>query len=92
MGILLSEVERHGEAIGFLRRASALEPDNSELLAPLGRSFLRRGKTVPAALLLLKAREQGVESDQMEEDLGELLTRFEEAGVSWPSISKKGAQ
>ncbi len=92
LGILLSEVERHGEAIGFLRRAAALEPDNSELLAPLGRSFLRRGKTVPAALLLLKAREQGVESDQLEEDLGELRTRFEEAGVCWPTISRKGDQ
>ncbi len=92
LGILLSEVERHGEAIGFLRRASALDADANELLAPLGRSFLRRGKTVPAALLLLKAREQGIESEQIEEDLGELRTRFEEAGVCWPSISKKGTQ
>jgi tetratricopeptide (TPR) repeat protein len=92
LGILLSEVDRHGEAIGFLRRASALDADNNDLLVPLGRSFLRRDKLVPAALLLLKAREQGIESEQMEEDLGELLTRFEEAGLSWPSISKKGTR
>lgn len=86
LGILLNETERHGEAIGFLRRAQALGAEDGVVSPYLARSFLRRGKVVAAALLIRDAMERGVESDLLEADLAETRRELARAKVSWPTV------
>jgi len=86
LGVLLNETERHGEAIGLLRRAQALGIDPVELYPFLGRSFLRRGKLVPAVLLLKEAKDRGVRSEKLEHDLEEARRMLALAKVTWPTV------
>ena len=84
LGALLSELDRHGEAIGLLRRAQSLGGEERELIPILGHSFYKREKNVAAVLLLERAVELGVDDPQVAEDLAELRKKFAGAGVVWP--------
>lgn len=83
LGDLLVAVERHGEAIAPLRRALALGVDPREVLPPLGRALLRRGRRVAAALVLAKAAAIGATAPELDEDLGEVKAAADEAGAGW---------
>jgi hypothetical protein len=83
LGEMLAEEERHGEAIGLLRRAHSLGVEERLVFPLLGRAFLRRDKLVAAATLLELAARQGAEGDGLARDLEEIRGRFDAAGVSW---------
>jgi hypothetical protein len=76
---------RHGESIGYLRRALVLGAPGREVLPLLAASFAERGKWVAAALCAEEALVLGSDADEMnalvaraEEALGEAWTRFRE--------------
>ena len=59
--------ERHGEAIGLLRRALSLGAEPASVLPELARCFVERGRCVAALGCLAEAKEAGVEASQLEE-------------------------
>jgi tetratricopeptide (TPR) repeat protein len=83
LGLLLSEEERYGEAIGHLRRALALGVEAKLIFPALGRAFLRRRKFVPAAALLEGALAHGADTVELSEDLALVRGEFARAGVRW---------
>jgi hypothetical protein len=72
--------ERHGEAIGPLRRALALGAQPREVLPVLARCYAVRGRYVAAAACLDEARALGVQARPAEE-AGTLVA--ERLGAAW---------
>ena len=90
--------ERPGQAIGLLRRALSLGAPPKEVLPLLAKSYLARGRHLPAVVCAERARQLGADAEAMEaiearaaEALGEPWARFrgevplaELAGVASP--------
>ena len=75
--------DRHGQAIGLLRRALALGAAREDVLPLLARSFVARERFVAAAICVEEARSLGVDGEELEathdratEALGETWARF----------------
>jgi hypothetical protein len=80
LGLLLLNTNRHGEAIGVLRRAQVLSDDKEVVLPALGRAFLGREQLVAAAAVFEKAAAQGI---HVEDELAEVREKFKRAGLVW---------
>ncbi|HJL18488.1 MAG TPA: tetratricopeptide repeat protein [Sandaracinaceae bacterium LLY-WYZ-13_1] len=75
--------DRYGEAIGLFRRALGLGAPRAEVLPPLARSFLERGRHLAALLCAEEALAVGADADRVEdvrrrarEVLGDAWDRF----------------
>jgi tetratricopeptide (TPR) repeat protein len=73
--------EKHGEAIGLLRRAIRLGAEESDALPLLARSLSAREQTLAAMVCNERARELGAEAAELEAVGAELRTRL---GDAWP--------
>jgi hypothetical protein len=83
MGEVHAGEGRHGEAIGVLRRALSLGAPRSRVLPKLAESFLRRGRPLPALLLLDDCSAEGFDTDP----LADLRREAREAlGESWEAF------
>lgn len=60
LGIAYLEADRHGEAIGILRRARELGGSDRDVAAPLARAFSARGRHLAALAWAARARRAGV--------------------------------
>lgn len=94
MGEAYVRRERHGEAIGFLRRALALGAARRDVVPHLARAYAARGRWVAAVLSAEEAAALGVAEDSMVEImtkgrdvLGSAWTRFREQ-VPIPSFER----
>jgi hypothetical protein len=86
MGESCAENDRHGEAIGLLRRALTLGAPPRDVLPLLARSYGERGKWVACALCAEEALALGSEHD----GLSDLLTSAERAlGDSWKAFRER---
>lgn len=83
LGVGLSEHDRHGEAIGPLRRAIALGAPREKLLVPLGRAFLRRQRYVAAFVCLRDAIDAGVPEAELSEDFRQVDAGLGPALAGW---------
>ena len=73
--------EKHGEAIGLLRRAIRLGVDEGEILPLLARSLSARDQRLAAMVCIDRARTAGAH----DADLAALNSRLEEEiGAAWP--------
>lgn len=73
--------EKHGEAIGLLRRAVRLGAEERDALPLLAQSLSARDQTLAAMVCNERARELGADA----EDLNALSTELEvRLGVTWP--------
>ena len=76
-------LDRHGEAIGLLRRALGLAGDRATILPMLAGCYLARGRHVAAAICAIEAAEAGADAEAMQglhdravAALGEHWSRF----------------
>lgn len=78
--------DRHGEAIGLLRRALALGAKERKVLPLLAQSYVARGKFVAAAVCLDRAVAAGVAADE----IAQLRDAADEAlGNTWAKFRAK---
>jgi hypothetical protein len=98
MGESCAENDRHGEAIGLLRRALTLGAPPRDVLPLLARSYAERSKWVACALCAEEAMALGAERDEAKEEghdvarptLGELLERAEAVlGDAWRTFRER---
>lgn len=75
--------DRPGEAIGPLRRALAFGGLPQEVLPPLARAFIQRGRFVPAFACLKDALVAGAPEKDLAEDIREVETRLGPALTAW---------
>ncbi|MBX3258491.1 MAG: hypothetical protein KIS78_10855 [Labilithrix sp.] len=75
--------DRPGEAIGPLRRALAFGGLPQEVLPPLARAFIQRGRYVAAFACLKDALAAGAVEKELAEDIREVETRLGPALTAW---------
>ncbi|HVH44549.1 MAG TPA: hypothetical protein VM925_19480 [Labilithrix sp.] len=75
--------ERPGEAIGPLRRALAFGGLPQEVLPPLARAFIQRGRYVAAFACLKDALTAGAPEKDLAEDIREVETKLGPALTAW---------
>ncbi|MBX3202465.1 MAG: hypothetical protein KF894_30345, partial [Labilithrix sp.] len=75
--------DRPGEAIGPLRRALAFGGLPQEVLPPLARAFIQRGRYVAAFACLKDALAAGAVEKDLAEDIREVETRLGPALTAW---------
>ena len=75
--------DRPGEAIGPLRRALAFGGLPQEVLPPLARAFIQRGRYVAAFACLKDALAAGAPEKDLAEDIREVETRLGPALTAW---------
>ncbi len=92
LGLARVQTERHGEAIGLLRRALTLGGDRAALLLDLARCFNARDRNVAALACLHDAAAAGASPgmmselrQQVESALGPAYQRYQEAMAKPPS-------
>ncbi len=73
--------EKHGEAIGLLRRAIRLGAEERAALPLLARSLSARGQSLAAMVCTERARDLGANATELEAVRAELETRL---GDAWP--------
>jgi Flp pilus assembly protein TadD len=73
--------EKHGEAIGLLRRAIRLGVEESDALPLLAQSLSAREQTLAAMVCNERARDLGANEAELEAVGAELRTRL---GDAWP--------
>jgi hypothetical protein len=84
LGEALLQADRAGESIAPLRRALAFGGSPAEVMAPLARAFIKRGKWVAAYACLRDAMEAGVGEREIAEEL-----RVTEAALGIPLTAWK---
>jgi hypothetical protein len=75
--------ERAGEAIGPLRRALAFGGATAEVMPPLARAFLKRGRFVAAYACLRDALDAGVAERELVEELREVEGALGPSLTAW---------
>jgi hypothetical protein len=75
--------DRPGEAIGPLRRALAFGGLPQEVLPPLARAFIKRGRFVAAFACLKDALAAGAPEKELADDIREVETRLGPALTAW---------
>jgi hypothetical protein len=75
--------DRPGEAIGPLRRAIAFGGLPQEVLPPLARAFIKRGRYVAAFACLKDALAAGAPEKELAEDIREVETKLGPALTAW---------
>ncbi len=75
--------DRPGEAIGPLRRALAFGGLPQEVLPPLARAFIKRGRYVAAFACLKDALAAGAPEKDLADDIREVETRLGPALTAW---------
>ncbi|OJY29408.1 MAG: hypothetical protein BGO98_46970 [Myxococcales bacterium 68-20] len=75
--------DRPGEAIGPLRRALAFGGLPQEVLPPLARAFIQRGRYVAAFACLKDALAAGAPEKELAEDIREVETKLGPALTAW---------
>ncbi len=75
--------DRPGEAIGPLRRALAFGGLPQEVLPPLARAFIQRGRYVAAFACLKDALTAGAPEKELADDIREVETRLGPALTAW---------
>lgn len=75
--------DRPGEAIGPLRRALAFGGLPQEVLPPLARAFIQRGRYVAAFACLKDALAAGASEKDLADDIREVETRLGPALTAW---------
>jgi hypothetical protein len=83
LGEALLESRRPGEAIGPLRRALAYGGASADIMVPLGRSYLQRGKFVAAFACLRQALDDGVPERVIADDLRRVETALGVPLTAW---------
>jgi hypothetical protein len=74
---------RPGEAIGPLRRAVAFGGSRADVMPPLARAFLKRGRFVAAYACLRDAMEAGVGERELAEELRQLENALGPSLTAW---------
>jgi tetratricopeptide (TPR) repeat protein len=86
MGEAYVRRERHGEAIGFLRRALALGASRRDVVPHLARAYAARGRWVAAVLSAEEAAALGAS----EESMLEILTKGRDVlGAAWTRFRER---
>ena len=75
--------DRPGEAIGPLRRALAFGGPPAEVMPPLARAFLRRGRFVAAFACIRDALEAGVGERDMADEIRQIETALGPGLTAW---------
>jgi hypothetical protein len=83
LGEALLVNERPGEAIGPLRRALAFGGLPQEVLPPLARAFIKRGRYVAAFACLKDALAAGAPEKDLSEDIREVETKLGPPLTAW---------
>jgi hypothetical protein len=90
LGELLLEGRREGQAIGLLRRASALGADDALVMPPLALALALRGRNVPAMGVVRHAREAGIEDARLEQVRALASQRLGPAWAAFESFLERG--
>ena len=77
--------DKHGEAIGLLRRAIRLGIDERDAMPLLARSLAARDQGLAAMVLVRRARELGADQPDLEALRGELEASF---GTAWVHLER----
>jgi tetratricopeptide (TPR) repeat protein len=87
LGYMLADRgERLDEAIGYIKRALEVEPNNGSYLDSLGWAYFRQGRLELSEPCLRRASEQRVRGSAVQEHFGDLLFklgRYDEAVTAW---------
>jgi tetratricopeptide (TPR) repeat protein len=87
LGYMLADRgERLDEAIGYIKRALAVDPHNGAYLDSLGWAYFRQNRLDLAEPYLRRAAEQRVRGSAVQDHFGDLLFRqgrFDEAVAAW---------
>jgi hypothetical protein len=90
LGLIYSDAERHGEAIGPLRRAQHLWADDAErqqrIMPRLIHAFLQRQRPLSAWAHILEAKANGIPSELLESERKQVESALGEAGAAWHAL------
>ena len=83
MGMILNQLREYGQAIGYLKHATIINPESPVPWRELGKALYHQHRLIGAQLALAEAKRLGADVDDMKEMLEVIEKTFNNAGIRW---------